>query len=146
MVKIDLVSCLQQVRYLRRQGGAQQARARGHAHSRSIFIDTSLPHPESVINLYHTLTVSLVISTTLYLRLLSSLLQVRYLWREWGHNKHVLEDVQKELKLEKTILNALVPKDIVTRLLNGENQIADNFPEATVHLFFFFITLEPRVE
>ena len=53
-----------------------------------------------------------------------------------GHNKHVLEDVQKELKLEKTILNALVPKDIVTRLLNGENQIADNFPEATVHLHF----------
>ena len=36
--------------------------------------------------------------------------QVRYLWREWGHNKHVLEDVQKELKLEKQILNALVPK------------------------------------
>ena len=54
------------------------------------------------------------------------------MWREWGHNKRVLEDVQTELQLEKTLLKALVPKEIVTRLLNGENQIADNFPEATV--------------
>ncbi|KAJ1492411.1 nucleotide cyclase, partial [Baffinella frigidus] len=44
----------------------------------------------------------------------------------------LLEDVQTELQLEKTFLKALVPTDIVTRLLNGENQIADNFPEATV--------------
>jgi len=54
------------------------------------------------------------------------------MWREWGHNKRVLEDVQTELQLEKTLLKALVPEEIVTRLLNGENQIADNFPEATV--------------
>ena len=54
------------------------------------------------------------------------------MWREWRQNRRVLADVQRELQLEKTLLKALVPKEIVTRLLNGENQIADNFPEATV--------------
>jgi class 3 adenylate cyclase len=67
---------------------------------------------------------------------------VRHMWGEWGANRKVLDDVQKELQLEKTFLKALVPQEIVSRLLSGEEQIADYFPEASV-LFVYLVRSAP---
>eukprot|EP00290_Baffinella_frigidus_P036140 CAMPEP_0180302896 /NCGR_PEP_ID=MMETSP0988-20121125/24609_1 /TAXON_ID=697907 /ORGANISM="non described non described, Strain CCMP2293" /LENGTH=524 /DNA_ID=CAMNT_0022284237 /DNA_START=27 /DNA_END=1597 /DNA_ORIENTATION=+ len=65
--------------------------------------------------------------------------------KELARKRQVLQEVLGELSLEKTLLAALVPADIVARLLNGEALIADTHDNATV-LFVYLEECDAMVE
>mmetsp|Transcript_50759 Transcript_50759/g.120887 ORF Transcript_50759/g.120887 Transcript_50759/m.120887 type:complete len:531 (+) Transcript_50759:432-2024(+) len=70
--------------------------------------------------------------------LLSVSLSVMQLLGQWEENVSSLDALEAELNLETTVLHALVPSHIASRLVQGrEACIADSFPNAAV--FFVYL-------
>jgi len=65
-------------------------------------------------------------------------LTAQNLWRGWRRNKEVLGDLQTQLMVEETLINALVPPAIASRILRGDQLIADSFKDTTV--LFLYLT------
>ncbi|KAJ1484041.1 nucleotide cyclase [Baffinella frigidus] len=57
-------------------------------------------------------------------------------WKDWAWRKRVLQNVEDELHLEKTILTALVPETVLVRMLDGERTITFNYRDATVMFMY----------